>query len=227
MNGVQTNTQEIKKSMHYVIGGSLAEGLAGGAAIALSIIALARIYPEVLGPIAAIAIGAAFVLEGGSIAVRLSELLEETGTARMQGTDFGVGLTAEALGGITGMVLGILALLNLAPLTLLAITSIVYGATLISSSRVVSRLNNLVLEYSDQHPLAREISKQAVTAAADVQILLGLAAVVLGILGLMNVSTLILSTVAMLSIGVASLVTSAAVTGRMETFLHRHAGASA
>ncbi len=227
MNGAQANTQgiekthEVQKTMRFVIGGSLAEGLAGGAAVALSIIALARVYPEILVPIAAIAIGTAFVMEGGTIAARLTDLLEQTGTTRAEGSDVGVGLTAELIGGITGIVLGILALLNLAPLTLLAITAIVYGATLISSSGVVTRLNNLLLDCSDAHELAREVTRQAVTAATGVQNLLGLAAIVLGILGLMNVSTLILTIVAMLCIGVASFVNSAAVTGRMGTFLYR------
>ncbi len=217
---VQESTQDIQKTMRFAIGGSFAEGLAGVAAVALTIIALANVHPEILVGIAVIAIGAAFILEGGSIAERFSDLLKESGGTQAVGGDVGVGLTAEMIGGVAGIVLGILALLNLAPMTLLPITAIVYGVTLISSSGILRRLSNLELECTQAHELARDVTRQAVIAAAGVQNLLGIAAVVLGILGLMS-NTLTISLVAILCIGVASLVNSVALTSRMGTFLYR------
>lgn len=59
----------------YVKGGSLAEGIAGGAGVALVIIGLATIMSNYMIPVSTIALGIAFVFEGGAVARRFARLL--------------------------------------------------------------------------------------------------------------------------------------------------------
>jgi hypothetical protein len=89
---------EVRKSEKTVLGGSLAEGIASGAAVVLALIGLAGIMPETMLPVAVIVMGAAFLLEGGAISMRFSKLLTETSTSRFDEAELGVGVTSEFLG---------------------------------------------------------------------------------------------------------------------------------
>ena len=60
------------------LGGSIAEGLSGIAAVALAIIGLAHVFPLLMASIATIALGAALAFEGGAISARYAALIEES-----------------------------------------------------------------------------------------------------------------------------------------------------
>jgi len=95
-----------------VIGGSSAEEITGAAAVVLSILGLAHIAPTSMCAIAAIALGAALLLDG-----------------------------AEVLVGLAAVVLGILALLGIAPVTLVLVAMLALGASvLLTGSAVVGKM---------------------------------------------------------------------------------------
>ncbi len=215
--------EEVKKTEKTVLGGSLAEGIASGAAVVLALVALSGIMPETLLPVAVVVMGAAFLLEGGAISMRFSKLLSETSHNRFDEAELGVGVTSEFLGGVAGVVLGILSLLKLSPMVLVPVAVILYGTTLMFSSGMTLRLNALELEGAAESMRFRKIAHEAMTAAAGVDFLLGLATGVLGIIALTGVSTTVLCLVAMLAIGISGFVTGTAVTTRMVSLLRRHA----
>jgi hypothetical protein len=215
--------EEVRKSEKTVFGGSLAEGIASGAAVVLSLVALSGIAPEMLLAVAVIVMGAAFLLEGGAISTRFSKLLTETSTSRFDEAELGVGVTSEFLGGVAGIILGILALLRIAPMVLVPAAVIVYASTLMMSSGMTMRLNALELEGAGESTRFRKVAHEAMKAAAGVEFLLGLAAAVLGIIAVVGVYGTVLSLIALLAISVSGFVTGTAVTTRMVSLLRRHA----
>jgi len=211
---------EGRKSAKLVMGGSLAEGIVGGATIVLALIGLSGIMPEWMLPIATIAMGAAFVIEGGAISVRFSRLLAETSKDRIDEAELAVGVTSEFLGGAAGIVLGILSLLRLYPMILVPVAVLAYGSVLMLSSGMTVRLNALEVEGSAESARFKKIAHEAMTAAAGVEFLLGLSTVILGIIALTGTFASTLSLVALLIVGVSGFVTGAAVTARMVSLFH-------
>lgn len=211
-----TTANHVEKSVeHAVIGGSSTEALAGAAAVVLAILGLAAIEPRFMIAIAAIALGAALIFDGAAVAAEYSRILSHSGNGALQSVELGGGISTQVGGGAAAVVLGILALLNLDPMTLLAIAAIVLGTTLLFSSGVSTRLNALKIETSGDHDVAKRVARDALTAATGTEVLVGLAAIVLGILALVGLAPETLILVAMLVLGAAVLMTGGAVIGRM------------
>jgi hypothetical protein len=118
------------------------------------------------------------------------------------------------------IVLGILALLNIAPVTLLAVAAIVFGGTLLVGSTVPTRLNAISVQ-SNAHETARMLAREAVYATAAAQALVGAGAVVLGILALLGFVPWTLVLVATLAVGGAAFLTGSALLGRMMVLFRR------
>ncbi len=212
---------EERKSARTVMAGTIAEGIAGGGAVVLSIVGLSRISPDLMLNIATLAMGAALLLEGGAVSMRFSKLLRETRSARLtEEAEFGVGVSAEFLGGVAGIVFGILSLAGVASATLIPIAVLVFGATLILGSGATVRLNALDIEGSKVPDRIKRVTHEAVTAAAGVQLLLGLAGVVLGILALIGTDPQVLCLAALLAVGVSGFLDAAAITARMASLYH-------
>lgn len=200
----------------FLMGGYTGAAITGFAAVVLSIIGLAGVAsPYVLG-ISAIVLGVGLLLEGGLAAAGFSRIRTLGLMRRVAMTPaVGGGLSAEGLAGIGAIVLGALALLGVVPLILLAIAAIVLGAGFLLGSGVLPRLTSLELESSveveAQQPGYGAL-KTAVKTAVDSEVLsvigalVGVAGVVLGILGLVGVATQALSLVAMLAFGCATIV---------------------
>ncbi len=213
--------REEEKSAEVVAGGSLTEAVAGVAAVVLAILGLAGLFPVYMLAVATIAVGVALLFEGGAIAARYSRLLYETAGARFPTAELGGGMGVEILGGIAGIVLGILALLGLVSLTLASVAAIVFGATLLLSSGTTTRLNCLVIDGYGWADTTRRVAREAVLAAAGVQVLVGLAGGILGLLSLLGLYSLDLALVAMLCLGASVLLTGAALSTRMLSILRR------
>ena len=163
-----------------ILGGALAETITAVGTLVLAIIGLAGFMPMVMLSIATIGLGISFLFEGGAVASRLSDLLSEITEGRIDIAELGGGLSAEFIGGLGGIALGILALVSVLPLTLTAIAVIVFGGALLLGAGVKVRINHLFLG-NEEHHMAREVARQAVMASSGVQILVGLGAIVLGI----------------------------------------------
>ncbi len=213
MATTETYREEIGE--RYLKGGSLAEGIAGGAGVALSIIGLAGILPHYMIPVSTIALGIAFVFEGGAVARKFARLLGETPKGWFDVSGIGSGLTAEVVGGITGIILGILTLLNVTPTILMPAAAIVFGGTLVFSSGISARLDELIIGRMGEDAIFKDVAREAVMASAGVSLLFGVTAVTLGILAIVGLSPAILNLVALLGIGLSNLLSGAAISTRM------------
>jgi hypothetical protein len=147
MNGTQTHISATHPPMEEtktktVVGGSILEAFGAFATIALAIVGLAGIWPPVVAAVATIVIGAAALMEGGTLGLRSSRTTYEGRTEFQfaQGT-----FDANYLGGLAAVVLGILALLGIAAPTLLAVAVITLGASLLVSGRIFIGLAGAVL----------------------------------------------------------------------------------
>ncbi len=210
---------EQRKSASIVTSGALSESLASGVALILAIIGLSGRLPSLLLSVAVIAMGAAFLFEGIALSSRFSKLLAETSKDRLDKAEFGVGVTSEFLGGFTGVVLGILSLLQIAPMSLIPVSLIVYGVTFMLSSGSTDRLNAIELEGAAESTRYRKIAYEAMRSATFLEFVLGMSAVILGTIALVGTSVAVISLVGMLVVSVSGLLTGAAVTTRMLSLL--------
>jgi hypothetical protein len=206
----------------YVKGASLAEGVAGGVGVALAIIGLASMLPHYMIPVSTIALGIAFVFEGGAVARRFTRLLSETTKGWLDVSGLGSGLTAEVFGGIAGIILGILTLLNVSPMVLMPAAAIVFGGTLVYSSGISARLDEILIGRMGEEEVFKDVAREAVSASAGISLLFGISAVTLGILALVGVSPIILNLVALLGVGLSNLMSGTAISTRILSSMRMH-----
>lgn len=209
-----------KTSIEIAAGGGIAEAVAAVGALVLAILGLAGIFPGYMMSIACIALGAALLFEGGAIASRYSKLLGEITEREADTVEVGGGVAAEALAGVAGIALGILALLGIAPVTLVAVANIIFGAGLLLGSGATSRLNTIHTSYERGEGVQR-LAREAVFVSAGGQVLVGLAAIVLGILALLDLSPMLLCLVALLGVSGSVMLAGTAIGAKMLSVLHR------
>jgi len=198
---------------------SLLEGVIGIGAIAMAIIGLFAILPLYMAAIASIAVGVAFFLNGFVSIVKYRTAPAEVSQRTFEIMQLGWGTTAEFLGGAAGIVLGILALMNVYPLILIPVASLVYGITLIFASAMTAWLNGIGMERQPQEEQQSIVGCEAAVVAADIQICVGLAALALGILSLLGMYPLVLSLVALLAVAFSDLFSGTTLIGRMVKLL--------
>jgi hypothetical protein len=210
-----------KTAVELAAGGGIAEAVAAVGAVVLSIVGLAGVLPGYMMAIACIALGAALLFEGGATASRYSKLLSEVTERESDTVEVGGGVAAEALAGICGITLGILALLGLAPVTLVAVANIVFGAGLLLGSGATSRLNSIHTTYERTDNVQR-LAREAVFVSAGGQVLIGVGAIVLGILALLDVSPMLLSLIGLLAVGGSVMLSGTAIGAKMLAVMHRY-----
>jgi hypothetical protein len=161
--------------------GLLAEAVGGIATIVLAVLALSGISQEYLLPIATIVFGAALLIEGTSMATNFVHVLSVgAGEAAEAGIS---GVSAVLLGGVSGFILGVLALVGIAPGALASAAIIVFGNALVLSSAAASNLNSIKLRAFGGGSVAGPLGSIG-ASSAGAQVLAGLAVIVLGILAL-------------------------------------------
>jgi hypothetical protein len=186
------------------------EVLVACGAVVLSILALAGIFPNDLAAITVIALGVVLGCQGANVVLRYTDLLYEAGaTPDPRAMELGRGITAEFLAGLTGVVLGILALLRIAPMTLMSAAVITYGGTLLLTR---SESVSLTLTGKENDAL-RQLMESMGKATERAQVLTGLGAVTLGILALVGLAPTIMVLVALLAIGTSMLLRSSFASG--------------
>ena len=189
--------------------GLFAEAVGGNPTVELTIIAQSGTSAGFLLATATIVFGAALLIEGTSIVSDFAGVLSSAAGA--VGFQMGTGgLAAVFLAGITGIFLGILALLGTLAFVLISVAVIVYGSALILSSSAMMNLHmfkaRLVGEF---------MTGTAVSSSAGAQALAGIAASVLGILAVSGLHTETLALVALLVLGAAILATGNGVNNAM------------
>jgi len=169
--------------------------------------------------------GAALLVQAGTILSEYAGLIFPTGAvASSAATESfaGDGLAAMFLVGAGGVVLGILALLGIAAPSLIAVAVIAFGAALMLSSgsvRHLYRLQSLTRRTSGTLTGNEFMAGEMASGSAGVQLVVGLAAVVLGILSVAGVNPAVLTLVALLVLGITVILAGSTVSGMIMSFM--------
>jgi hypothetical protein len=190
---------------------SLPELVAGLAVVVLTILGLAGVRPTFLVEIATIVFGVGLLLYGSAILSQLSAVLSNY--AGVNGAaGIASGWSVILLAGAAGIVLGILALLNVS-FQLVAIAVIAFGAALLISSNASMRLRVVLGTRTNADPTIEQLLRDTAADTAGLQTMTGLSAIVLGILALSGFAPETLVLVALLGLGTFASLTSAVIAG--------------
>ncbi len=203
--------------------GGLADAIGGIATVVLAILALAGVHREIILPIAVIVFGAALLIQGGTMLSEYASIIFPASSIGASSEQFGVGsLSTLFLVGVAGIVLGILALLGISAEILTAIAVIAFGSALILTSNAVRHLymlqssaNRSGVPRAGTELLAGEMA----SGSAGVQMLAGLASLVLGILAVLEINHDILTLAALIVLGATVILTGSALTGLVIGFM--------
>lgn len=207
----------IHSSARALMGGFSGEAIVGGAAAVLAILALAEILPETLAPIATIAVGFALLIKSASVASQAFRIRSELAESPSEQIELGTGMSSELLAGMAGIVLGVLALLGMSPLTMMSIAVIAFGAAMLFGGGETLRISRLGSEM--EHGSIQHLAGLAARSAAGAETMVGIGAVVLGILALTSAEPLVFILSGLLILGAAQLITGLMESGRMATLL--------
>ncbi|MDE2474705.1 MAG: hypothetical protein KGO48_06635 [Alphaproteobacteria bacterium] len=217
-------TYNERDTLRIETGGSIAEAVGGIAVSVLAIISLAETTPSlVLIPIAVIVLGIALLAEGSTIAAEFSRFMGATVDASPAGNMQTGGITLEFLAGIGLVVLGILSLIGIATETLVAVSVIAAGAAMVLRSGMLLEMSDLHFQMSGLSDGQRRLARSSASGVVSVQVLCGIAAVVLGILALTTVhfSPLLFGEIGLLVLAGAITFGSGLWTGSMLRMLMR------
>ena len=188
--------------------GLLTEGAAGIAIIVLSVIALAGVSSAALASIVTIVAGVGLMVQAfNSVAENTKALAASAGVM----PDLGGEVMVDCLCGITGIVLGVLALVGVNAQYLVPSALIVLGGALLLSGAIGMRPRSS--QVTTPGGQAQVVSYQGSATASGMEILIGIAAIVLGILSLVFVGAWVLVLVGFLAVGAALLMISATFSG--------------
>ena len=182
------------------MGVTVDETAAGLALIALGIVALAGIYPGLLTSVAAVVAGVALVFISLALTKDFSDALAISGRGLVT-SEAGGGLGAGTAAGVAGIVLGILAILDIARPTLVAIALIVFGAAVFLNFIMASQTRALRMTRGSMAPESAKLASSAAASTELTAVLAGVALVVLGIVALCGVRSEILIACAFLAFG--------------------------
>jgi hypothetical protein len=213
-----------RKALEVAGAGAMTESIGAAAALVLAIVGLTGALPVAMMAIATIVLGAAILLDASAVSARYSRLVGEAWGTESQRVraELGGGISAESIAGIAGIVLGILALLGMAPVALCTVALMVFGAALIFGSAAKSRFAAVSTAQYGIGEKARRAIDEALSLSSSGEVLIGIGAIVLGILALLGVAPVALVLVGLLAVSCAILLTGSALGARMFGIL-RHA----
>ena len=218
--GVETESEREKKieiKRKSSIGGVAVELLAAVSAVVLAIIGLGGLFPVDLAGVAAIAAGTALLFEGLSVGAQLHPRSPVIATREPITGEVGV----EAIAGLAAIALGIIALAGAATFVLLPVAAIVLGAGLLFAVHPLTEVTHAT-EYYEGLDTRTQVMHGTGAGISGVHAFAGVAAIVLGIIGLVMQSSIVTySLVSYLIIGGTVMLGSAAVGGKLAGYL-RH-----
>jgi hypothetical protein len=191
--------------------GLLTEGAAGIAVIVLTIVALAGVSTVLLASIAAIVIGVGLTVQAFNSAAEEAKVMAPSMGVAAQEATLGGEVIVDCMCGLTGIVLGILALVGINAAHLLPAALIVFGGSLLLSGFI--SMWPRTYRIASPGTETQIVTYRGSPAAAGVEILVGLAAVVLGILSVIMAPLGVLILVGFLAVGAALLMVSATFAG--------------
>ncbi len=196
--------------------GGLVDAIGGVATIVLAIVGLAGVHADMMVAIATIVFGAALLIQGGAMVSEYAHIMfpAETRTATTQSYASG-GLSALFLVGAAGIVLGVLALLGINVSTLTSAAIVAFGAALVLSSNSVWHLHQLKQSVEPAGTQAASgatiLANEMASGSAGVQLLAGLAAIVLGVLALAGLNPPVLTLAALIVLGATLILTGSSL----------------
>lgn len=209
-----------EKTLEVVSGGAGIEAIAGIGTVVLAILGLAHVIPLYMTAIATIVAGAALLFGGGGMAARMGYLRSHE-SSRVKFAELSGGMSAEFAGGIGGIVLGILSLIGILPAVLAPVAVIAFGGALLIGTGATYRLNEFPAFAGEQSRGEARVH-EVTSGAAGAQLLIGMAAIALGILALVGLHWMTLTLVGLLCVGVSAFFSGTALTTRLQSVLHHH-----
>ncbi len=221
---MSTTFAESKPAAAATYGGVI-DAIGGIATAVIAIVGLTGFQPDVMAAIATVVFGAALLIEGGTLLSEYAAVLPLVGSGEQVGDG---GVSVMFLAGVSGIVLGVLALLNIAAAALVSISVIVFGATLVLSSSSVRHLYRLqwLARRASTRSGAELLAGEMASGSAGVHVLTGLAASVLGILAVCGARTPVLMLSALLIMGVAFILTGSSLSGLVMSFMRQESTTS-
>ena len=190
--------------------GLLTEGAAGIAVIVLAVIALAGTLSGALASIVTIVVGIGLLVQAFNSAAENSKVMAANAAPI---PDPGGEMVVDGLSGITGIILGVLALVGINAPYLVASALIVFGGALFLSGAI--SLPPRAWQRTAASGQTQVVFYHGSAAASGVEILIGIAAIVLGILSLIFVGSWVLALVGFIAVGASLLMVSATFSGTM------------
>lgn len=191
--------------------GLLTEGAAGIAVIVLAIVALAGVSAVLLASIAAIVIGVGLTVQAFNSAAEEVRIVAPRTGVGPQDTTLGGEVMVDCMCGLAGIALGILALVGINAVHLLPAALIVFGGSLLLSGFINMWPRTMPIASSGAEP--QIVAYRGAPATGGVEVLTGLAAIVLGILAVIMAPSWVLLLVGFLVVGAALLMVSATFAG--------------
>jgi hypothetical protein len=168
------------KALSWAANGSVFEAFGAIATLALAIVGLAGVFSATMAAIGVILIGAAILMESdlfGGLWAKADKSFQEENVLESP--------NAQLIGGLTGIVLGILALLGVSSATLLSVAILMFGATFLLSGVVPNQSGWLA-------------------HASGGEVLVGLAIIVLGLLALIGLDSMTLVLAALVALSASA-----------------------
>ena len=185
------------------------------ALVILGILALAKIDPLLLISIAVIVAGVMVATDSVGLTQQIATGLAAKAGHHLDASELPAGLGAGVLGGMTGVVLGILAILDVAPPTLIAVAVIVFGAAVLFDFAARSQIRALRMTTSETSEQSARLALAAASSTSTAAIFTGVGLVTLGILALAGVAPEVLMAVAFIGLGAYVLLEEASVAGHL------------
>jgi hypothetical protein len=200
--------------------GLITEGAAGIAAIVLAIIALAGVSAAALASITTIIIGVGLMVQAFNGAAEVSRKFgagEMAVVTAGRGVELGGEIMIDIAAGLAGIVLGILGLVGINAPHVIPAALIVFGGALILSGAIAVQSRVSTATTASGAPV--QASYQAPVAMSGLEILVGFAAAILGILSLIFESSGVLVLPGFIAVGAALLIVSATFSGAVRLFI--------
>ncbi|MBV8771275.1 MAG: hypothetical protein JO166_02925 [Deltaproteobacteria bacterium] len=208
MTEADRQEQLLRIESNYALG----ETTGGIALIVLTILALAKVDPMLLNAIAVIVAGVALLIEDGVLTGQFGGMIARVPADRAGAGPTADRITAGTLAGVSGVVLGILAILGIASVVLTAAAIIIFGAAVLfdfSARARTAALRTMSGESSEQS-VRIAFAAPGINSSA---MLVSLALITLGILALAGLVSSILVTVGLLGFGGYLFLQNAAMAG--------------
>lgn len=183
------------------------------ALVVLGILALAKIQPLLLVSIAVIVAGVLLATDSAALTQQIATALTARAGEHIDASELPAGLNAGVLGGIAAVVLGILAVLVVAPNVLIAVAAIVLGTAVLFDFTARSQARALRMTTGETPEQVAKLALGAASSTGTAAIFTGIGLITLGILALAGIAVEVLTAVAFLGLGVYFLLEGASSAG--------------